>query len=304
MRGRATRVALPALVVLALVAVVAVAATGSVPSGSNSSRAPSETLLDTLFTLWIVAVAAGGILLVYGLVQRQAIAEQMASGRYRRVSVLAWVALRRLPRDRCLGVESTETAWPERRSTRKSLFGRPGQIPPTPDEKALTPYEPSVSWLLDRRRRRPRRRRGHRVRRLRTAQPRPARSAETARGGPRASRSTTRSTTSARSPTRVARSSPRMRVSSESWRPNGVARHASETSDEYLARVLRDLELRPDAIGRLTELFTQAKFSHHDVDSTMKESAISALEQVRDELRAAHERSRAPEPRTAQAVTS
>ena len=38
MRGRATRVALPALIVLVLVAVVAVASTGSAPSGSNASR--------------------------------------------------------------------------------------------------------------------------------------------------------------------------------------------------------------------------------------------------------------------------
>ena len=66
---------------------------------------------------------------------------------------------------------------------------------------------------------------------------------------------------------------------------NGVARRPSETPDEYLARVLGDLELTPGAIGRLTALFTQAKFSHHDVDSTMKEAAIGALEQVRDELR-------------------
>jgi len=86
--------ALPALVVLVvvLVGVVAVAATGSIPDGSNSSRTPSATLLDMLFTLWIVAVVAGGILLVYGLLQRQAIARQVASHRYPRVSVLAWVA--------------------------------------------------------------------------------------------------------------------------------------------------------------------------------------------------------------------
>ena len=96
MRGRATRVVLPTLVVLALVAVVAVAATGSTPGGSNTVRPPSEslldTLLDTLFSLGLVAVVAGGVLLLYGLTQRRAIAQEIASGRYRRTSLVGWLA--------------------------------------------------------------------------------------------------------------------------------------------------------------------------------------------------------------------
>jgi hypothetical protein len=70
---------------------------------------------------------------------------------------------------------------------------------------------------------------------------------------------------------------------------NGIARRPAETSDEYLARVLGDLALGSDAVARLTALFTQAKFSHHSIDSTMKEEAIDALERVRDELRQAEE---------------
>jgi len=70
---------------------------------------------------------------------------------------------------------------------------------------------------------------------------------------------------------------------------NGVPRRAAETSDEYLPRVLHDLALDRGAIERLTALFTRAKFSQHDVDTAMKEEAISALEQVRDELRLARE---------------
>ncbi len=49
---------------------------------------------------------------------------------------------------------------------------------------------------------------------------------------------------------------------------NGIARRPAETSDEYLARVLGDLALGSDAIARLTSLFTQAKFSQHEVDSS------------------------------------
>jgi hypothetical protein len=70
---------------------------------------------------------------------------------------------------------------------------------------------------------------------------------------------------------------------------NGIARRASETSDEYLARVLSNLELDSGAVERLTALFERAKFSQHDVDTAMKEEAIGALEQARDELRLVRE---------------
>jgi hypothetical protein len=70
---------------------------------------------------------------------------------------------------------------------------------------------------------------------------------------------------------------------------NGVPRRASETSDEYLPRILHDLALDARAVERLSALFTRAKFSHHDVDTAMKEEAIDALEQVRNELRLARD---------------
>ena len=48
---------------------------------------------------------------------------------------------------------------------------------------------------------------------------------------------------------------------------NGVARRTSETPDEYLVRVLGDLELRAGCDRTPDELFEQAKFSHHEVDA-------------------------------------
>ncbi len=131
---------------LGLVAVVAVASTGSVPGGSSSSRPPSETFLDTIFTLWIVAVVAGGILLVYGLLQRQAIAKQIALGRY---PPLVRPGLRG-----ALRASSTVGYWALRQ------WKPHGQEPPDeghlrrrqayPDHTGgdtVTQYEPSVSWL-------------------------------------------------------------------------------------------------------------------------------------------------------------
>jgi hypothetical protein len=296
-------VALPALVVVVLVGVVAVAASGSVPSGSNSSRRPSATLLDMLFTLWIVAIVAGAILLAYGLLQRQAIAKQLAASSYPRVSVLAWVAFTgfltlviwAFTRWRPRGLHPVDEEQP---------FGRPGEpVQPTPDDKSLLPYEPSVSWVaivvvvtlvvlaalafvVSARR----------SRRIRDPRTQLAEDLATALDDALDDLH--------------AEADPRRAIIAAYARlervlaANGVARHASETPDEYLVRVLRDLELRPEAISRLTELFAQAKFSNHDVDSTMKESAIDALEQVRDELRSLGERDRAPVPRTPQAATT
>jgi uncharacterized membrane protein YidH (DUF202 family) len=300
-RGRAGGAALPALVVFALVAIVAVAATGSVPRGSNESRAPSETLLDTLFTLWIVTIVAGGILLVYGLLQRQAIAKQVARSRYRRVSVVEWLALWTL-------LVVVVWAFTRRRphgfspANEESPFGAPGEpVQPTPDDKTLIPYEPSVNWVTiavvvalvaaaiayvvaSRRARQPRDHQGELAEELASA-------LDDALDDLRAETDPRKAI--------IAAYASLERVLAA----NGAPRIRSETADEYLVRVLHDLELTPEAIGRLTALFTQAKFSHHAVDTSMKESAIAALEQVRDELRALRDAPPTVEPH-AQALTS
>src|SRR5262245_2105873 len=146
MRGRATRVALPAFAVLALIAVVAVAATGSTPAGSNESRAPSETLLDALFTIYLLAIVAGGCLFVYGMTQRDAIRKQVASGRFRRVGLSTWVF--------ALIVFAAVSYFRARHW--KPPFQDPGDEPAFPGHppkqgtsgsKTPIQYEPSISWL-------------------------------------------------------------------------------------------------------------------------------------------------------------
>lgn len=67
---------------------------------------------------------------------------------------------------------------------------------------------------------------------------------------------------------------------------HGLARAASETPLEYLARALTTLTRRGDAVTRLTGLFERAKFSTHDVDAAMKSEAIAALREIRDDLAA------------------
>jgi Domain of unknown function (DUF4129) len=68
---------------------------------------------------------------------------------------------------------------------------------------------------------------------------------------------------------------------------HGLPRAPHEAPLEYLARVLRDLNVRAEAAHALTELFERAKFSQHEIDLAMKEEAISALVRVRDDLEAA-----------------
>ena len=93
MRGSVGRALVPVLGVLVLVGVVAVASTGSTPSGTTDSRPPADTLLDTFFSLALLALIPGAALLVYGLMQRKAIAREIASGNYRRMSLLGWLVL-------------------------------------------------------------------------------------------------------------------------------------------------------------------------------------------------------------------
>jgi hypothetical protein len=293
MRGRATVVALPALVVLALVAVVAIAATGSTPAGSGTSRPPSESLLDTLFSLFLVAIVAGGVLLVYGLTQRKAIAQEVASGRYRRTSLGAWLAFVAVFAAFSYWRLSRLEARPRQPIAEEPPFGGGEIFPTTParDGGQLPPYQPSISWLpivlvvglvvaagvayvvAERRARR--------------------------RGGLEAALAEQLALVLDDTLDDLrAEADPRRAIIAAYARlervlaANGVARRPAETPEEYLRRVLTGLTLHTDAAERLTRLFTQAKFSHHHMDVTMKEDAIAALEQVRDELRPERETQR------------
>jgi len=69
---------------------------------------------------------------------------------------------------------------------------------------------------------------------------------------------------------------------------NGLKRRPSETPVEYLRRILLGLTSRGDSVSRLTSLFEQAKFSRHEIDASMKQDAIGALREIRDDLQRAH----------------
>jgi Domain of unknown function (DUF4129) len=64
----------------------------------------------------------------------------------------------------------------------------------------------------------------------------------------------------------------------------GVPRDDSEAPLEYMARALDSLSVSVSSVRRLTQLFSRAKFSPHEVDASMKDDAIEALVGLRAEL--------------------
>jgi hypothetical protein len=65
---------------------------------------------------------------------------------------------------------------------------------------------------------------------------------------------------------------------------HGLARSRAEVPYEYLARVLRVLQVSESSVRSLTELFEYAKFSPHEIDEAMKEQALESLVAVQEEL--------------------
>jgi uncharacterized protein DUF4129 len=66
----------------------------------------------------------------------------------------------------------------------------------------------------------------------------------------------------------------------------GIPRRPSEAPLEFLSRALAGVEASAAGVRRLTDLFEWAKFSPHEPDEAMRDEAIAALEDLRDELRA------------------
>jgi hypothetical protein len=66
----------------------------------------------------------------------------------------------------------------------------------------------------------------------------------------------------------------------------GVARRASDTPLEFLARVPEHHRAAEASLQRLTELFERAKFSPHQIDESMRASASRALIELRDHIHA------------------
>jgi hypothetical protein len=274
----------PGLLVLALVAVVAIASTGAQPAGTGATRRPSDILLDIFFSFAVVALIPAAAMLVWGLMQRKEIAAGYASGRFKRTglvtfllvaAVLGAIGYWRRPDPRPPNIEQLEDVLIPRGPA--TSFGE-GEPPPQ--------YEAEFAWIpvivvvilaaV-----------GFAAAYASSRQRRRRWAAEEA-----VAESLVEMLEDTLDDLR-AEVDPRKAVIAAYARlertlaAHGSARKAAETPDEYLQRILPRLAVDRRSIQRLTDLFTWAKFSQHDVDGGMKEEAIDALTQVRDELRAA-----------------
>jgi hypothetical protein len=67
---------------------------------------------------------------------------------------------------------------------------------------------------------------------------------------------------------------------------SGAARRESDTPTEFLQRAVRTSGVSRGAAGRLTDLFREARFSHHPMAPSARDDAARALARVADDLSA------------------
>jgi len=272
---------------LLLLVAVAIASTGSVPAGSGGTRRPADALLDVAISLYLLLMIVGVALWIYLLaIRKDVVAESILARRGRprwpTVAVLgASLALLAIF-VRWLSVDESM------RQRIQSLAGRAGNRgPPGGKHPAADAYQPQfatgpvlvvlallavafVAWYLS-----------YQARRRRLPLPSDsllptlADVLEETIDDLRAEEDPRRAVIAAYA---------RMERALAAY---GLPRSPSEAPDEYLHRILSDLEVSRRATSRLTALFAWAKFSGHDVAPEMKDEAIEALEAVRRELHAA-----------------
>ena len=279
--SRVARVGGPVLLVLALVAIVSVAARGSTSSGSAASNAPGDTLLDTIFSLLLLLAVAWVAISVFSVVRWR---EHEFSAPKRRNDIRAIATL--LAFGFALGLYVRERGWhlaftPQQTPLDRSDGGAgvPGfDAGPDPGYRFQFAWLPVVAALVLA---------ALAVAALVIANRRANPSSAQAELAEELALTLDLSLDDLRAET-----DPRRAVIAAYARlervlaAHGEPRQDADTPEEHLARVLGHLDVDRRAVRRLVDLFVQAKFSQHEVDARMKDEAIGALEQVRDELRA------------------
>lgn len=297
-RSRTNTLMLAGAVLTILLGVVAFVARGhSAPSGGGSqNRSASQLLANTMFTVWFVAMAIGAVLLVYALAQGKRQRRQQTTRASRIVRVLVFLAIPVL----VLALGS-----------RLHLYLHGNKSPNTPAgiqkmrdalrkeelkrERQHKISQPSFEWpialgivaLLV----------GISLTAFLRSKARRSKLVEEVRLVQELRDVLDETLDDLRN-----ESDPRKAVIAAYARmerilaAHGLPRRPSEAPQEYLERVLVDLQVTKKAVERLTELFARAKFSQHEVGPQMKEDAIAALVALRDQIRVIGETVDKPEP--------
>jgi hypothetical protein len=281
---RPLRTVLTVLGVLVSVAVVAIAARGEMPVGEAGGRRPSDTLIDVVFTLYLVLLAVGVVFFVYLLALQKRMKRQAGISATSPLSWLVFLVIVLVGLLFARRLQGLQRGQPPDETL----------VPPTAPPPLTTPgqetaaHDPGFSWITvvvlvallavtaagilwaSARRRRAY-----------------ALHDETALGEALADvlEESLDDLRAEREPRRaVIRAYARLeRVLAA----HGIPRRPSDAPLEYLQRVLVGLSASPESARRLTLLFERAKFSQHEVDPEMKDEAIAALQTLQDELRAA-----------------
>ena len=282
----ARRALLTTLGVLVALAIVAVASRGSTDAGTaGTATRPSETVLDVLFTLYLLLLVVGALFFVYLLVLQKGIRRQTGHTGTGLLGLLVYLAIFLLAVAGARRLHDFEPRWPAEEARTMPLT--PLEPPEAVTSPAVERYEAEFAWIPAlvvvgllvaalfavwwggvRRRR--------------------ARAPATQGLGEALADVLAETLDDLRAET-----DPRRAVIGAYARlervlaARGLPRRAAEAPLEYLSRVLGDLSVSPGAVHELTLLFERAKFSQHDVREEMKERAIAALQTVQDELRAA-----------------
>ncbi len=291
--ARGPKALLTGIGVLTALILVAVASRGSTATGDGGTSRPADTLVDLLLTLYVVSLVAGAILFVYLLVLNRANSGAAATTarnwrNWLGMVVLVGVVLLfardlggrriRIPEPKTPGAAGSDRGL----TTGVSGEGYEAQFAWIPVLVTLALIGIAVfgAWWARRSRRRARGESGGRALAAAVAAA-VDESLDDLRAEPDPRRAV------------IAAYARLERVLAA----HGLPRRPSEAPLEYLARMLAELSVGPPAARKLTELFERARFSQHAVGLEMKEQAITALEDVRDDLAAA--RALAEQERTA-----
>lgn len=285
-RSRTQMLVFAGIALTVLLGIVAFVARGhSAPSGGGpANRSASQTLANAVFTIWFVAMAIGAVLLVYALAQGRRYRQQTTKKSTRVVSLLLFFAALALliglgtrgihlfhgtPRPHHTGLAHLRNSLrkEELKRARSHTIAKPSFEWPLAAGILALIVGASLTALL-----RAKARRSKLVEEVVLVQELRQVLDETLDDLRR-------------------ESDPRKAVIAAYARMerilgvHGLPRKPSEAPQEYLERVLLELQVTKPAVERLTELFARAKFSQHDVDPQMKEDAIDALVTLREQVR-------------------